>query len=49
LQVALQEKFKLDNRRSNNQAEQLAITKALEAIGKIDITEDSPPYRYHFH
>jgi len=40
--LALQEKFKLDNRCSNNQAEQLAITKALEAIGKIDITEDTP-------
>jgi len=40
--LALQEKFKLDNRCSNNQAEQLAITKALEAIGKIYITEDNP-------
>ena len=30
--LALQEKFKLDDRCSNNQAEQLAITKALEAI-----------------
>ena len=26
----------------NNQAEQLAITKALEAIGKIDIPQDTP-------
>jgi ribonuclease HI len=40
--LALQENFKLDNRYSNNQAEQLAITKALEAIGKIDIIEDTP-------
>jgi len=40
--LALQEKFKLDNRCSNNQAEHLAITKVLEAIGKIDITEDNP-------
>jgi hypothetical protein len=32
--LALQEKFKLDTGCSNNQAEQLAITKALEAIGK---------------
>jgi hypothetical protein len=40
--LALQENFKLDNRCSNNQAEQLATTKALEAIGKIDITEDTP-------
>jgi len=36
--LALQEKFKLGNRCSNNQAEQLVITKALEEIGKIDIT-----------
>ena len=40
--LALQEKFKLDNRCSNNQAGQLAITKALEAIVKIDITVDMP-------
>ena len=38
-ELAVQERFKLDNRCSNNQAEQLAITKALE---KIDITEDTP-------
>jgi ribonuclease HI len=41
-ELALQEKFKLDNRCTNNQAEQLAITKALEAIGKIDIAEGTP-------
>ena len=41
-ELALGEKFKLDNRCSNTQAEQLAITKALEAIGKIDISEDTP-------
>ena len=35
-------KFKLDNRCSNNQAEQLAITKALEIIDAIDIAENSP-------
>ena len=35
-----QEKYKLDNRCSSLQAEQLAITKALEAIGKINNTED---------
>jgi hypothetical protein len=40
--LALQEKFKLDNRCSNNQAKQLAITKALEAIGKID-SQRIPP------
>jgi hypothetical protein len=40
--LALQEKFKLDNRCPIKQAEQLAITKALEAIGKMDITEDNP-------
>jgi ribonuclease HI len=34
--LALQNKFKLDNNCSNNQAEQLAIIKALEAIGNID-------------
>jgi len=32
--LALQEKFKLDDRCSNNQAEHLAITKALEALEK---------------
>ena len=41
-ELAVQERFKLDNRCSNNQAEQLAITKALETIEKIDITEDTP-------
>jgi len=35
-------KFKLDNRCSNNQAEQLAIAKALEIIDAIDIAENSP-------
>jgi ribonuclease HI len=34
-------KFKLDNRCSNNQAEQLAIAKALEVIAAIDIAENS--------
>jgi len=33
IDLDLQEKFKLNDRCSNNQAEQLAITKALEAIG----------------
>jgi ribonuclease HI len=41
-ELALQEKFKLENRCNNNQAEQLAITKALEAIVKIDIAEGTP-------
>ena len=41
-ELAVQERFKPDNRCSNNQAEQLAITKALETIEKIDITEDTP-------
>ena len=40
--LVLQEKFKLDSRCSNNQAEQLAITKALEEIEKIIITETTP-------
>jgi ribonuclease HI len=35
-------KFKLDNSCSNNQAEQLAIAKALEVIDAIDIAENSP-------
>jgi ribonuclease HI len=34
-------KFKLDNRCSNNQAEKLAIAKALEVIDAIDIAENS--------
>jgi ribonuclease HI len=34
-ELAVQLKFKLDNRCSNNQAEQLAIFKALEAIETI--------------
>jgi hypothetical protein len=41
-ELALQEKLKLDNRCTSNKAEQLAITNALEAIGKIDITEGTP-------
>jgi len=40
--LALQEKFKLDDRCSNNQVEQLAITVALETIGKFDIPQDTP-------
>jgi ribonuclease HI len=39
---AAQLKFKLDNRCSTNQAEQLAIAKALEVIESIDISENSP-------
>ena len=39
--LALQYKFKLDNNCSNNQVEQLAIIKALEAIGNIDTTNTS--------
>ena len=35
-------KYKVDNRCSNNQAEQLAIAKALEALETIDIEENSP-------
>jgi len=35
-------KYKLDNRRSNNQAEQLATAKALEALESTDIEENSP-------
>jgi len=36
-------KYKLDNRCSNNQAEELAIAKALEALESTDIEENSPP------
>jgi ribonuclease HI len=35
-------KYKLDNRCSNNQAQQLAIAKALEALETTDIEENSP-------
>ena len=35
-------KYGLDNRCSNNQAEQLAIAKALEALEKTDIEENTP-------
>jgi len=35
-------KLKFDNRCSNNQAEQLAIAKSLEAIDAIDIAENTP-------
>ena len=41
-ELKTQHKFKLDNRCSNNQAEQLAIAKALEKILEIDIAEISP-------
>jgi len=40
--LALQEKFKLDDGCSNKQAEQLATTKALEALEKIDIPQNTP-------
>jgi len=39
--LVVQQKFKLDNRCSKNQAEQLAILKALEAIESIEITDNS--------
>jgi ribonuclease HI len=41
-ELKAQLKFKLDNRCSNNQAEQLVIAKALEVIDAIDIGENSP-------
>ena len=41
-ELAVKLKFKLDNRRSNNQAEQLATVKALEVIKSTNITENSP-------
>jgi ribonuclease HI len=42
-ELAVQLKFKLDNKCSNNQAEQPAILKTLELIETIEITENSPP------
>jgi ribonuclease HI len=41
-ELKAQLKFKLDNRCSNNQAEQLALAKALEVIDAVDIAENSP-------
>jgi ribonuclease HI len=41
-ELVTQLKYKLDNRCSNNQAEQLAIVKVLEAIEMIAIKENSP-------
>ena len=41
-ELAVQLKFKLADKCSNNQAEQLAIFKALEVIETIEITENSP-------
>ena len=41
-ELRVQLNFELDNRRSNNQAEQPAIAKTLEVIETIDITEKSP-------
>jgi ribonuclease HI len=41
-ELAAQVKFKLDKKCSNNQAEQLAILKALDAIETLDITENGP-------
>ena len=41
-ELKAQLKFKMDNRYSNNQAEQRTIVKALEIIDAIDIAEDSP-------
>jgi ribonuclease HI len=41
-ELKTQLRFKLDNRCSSNQAEQLAITKALEVIDAIDNAENSP-------
>jgi ribonuclease HI len=40
--LVLQLQFRLEIRCSNNQAEQLAIVKALEAIEALDIPESSP-------
>ena len=37
-----QSKFKLNSRCSNNQAEQLAIAKAVEVIELVDVSENNP-------
>jgi ribonuclease HI len=42
MEISAQMKLKLDSRCSNNQAEQLAIIKALEAIGSLNNTEINP-------
>ena len=42
MELAIQLKFKLGNKCSNNQAEQLAICKALEVIETIEMTENIP-------
>ena len=41
-ELKVQLKFLLENRCSSNQAEQLAIAKALEIIDAIDIAENRP-------
>jgi ribonuclease HI len=41
-ELKAQHKYKVDNRCSNNQAEQLAIIKALELIPEINIEENTP-------
>ena len=41
-EIAAQIKLKLDNRCSNNQAEQLAIIKALETVESINTMDNSP-------
>jgi hypothetical protein len=42
VELTVQLKLELDNRCSNNQAEQLAIAKVIEVIETINITENSP-------
>jgi ribonuclease HI len=41
-ELKAQHKYKIDNRCSNNQAEQLAIVKALEMIHELNIEENTP-------
>ena len=48
-ELQAQPKFKLDNRCSNNQAEQIAIAKALEGIDAIDIAENSPMHNSYIY
>ena len=42
-------KFKLDHRCSNNQAEQLAILKAMELTNHIETADNAPPHDRNIH
>jgi hypothetical protein len=48
-ELKAQHNYKLDNRCSNNQAEQLAIVKELEMIHETNIEEKTPPHDRHIY